>query len=214
MATLAKGLAVLGTFDKAAADDDVVAGGAGDRPVARDRAAHPAHAHRSSAMSSRTGGSSRCRPRILKLGFAYLATQNWIEQAAPLMRQLSEQFHESCSRRFCRAARSSMSRAFRRAASCRSTLAVGTRLPAFHTALGTDPARLSRRSGSLAPAEIAAHRGLHAVDDHRHPGAVRPRARGSRAGILHRRRRARTRPARDRGADRRPRAARRSPRSI
>ena len=34
---------------------------------------------------------------ILKLGFAYLATQSWIEQATPLMRQLSEQFHESCS---------------------------------------------------------------------------------------------------------------------
>ena len=34
---------------------------------------------------------------ILKLGFAYLATQNSIEQATPLMRQLSEQFRESCS---------------------------------------------------------------------------------------------------------------------
>jgi IclR family pca regulon transcriptional regulator len=56
---------------------------------------------------------------ILKLGFAYLATQNWIEQATPLMRQLSEQFHESCSAAILEAPRSSTSRAFRRGASCR-----------------------------------------------------------------------------------------------
>jgi len=92
---------------------------------------------------------------ILKLGFAYLATQNWIEQAAPLMRQLSEQFHESCSAAILQGteivyvARIPASRIMSVA------LAVGTRLPAFHTALGRiqlgflDDAELWRRLRSL-----------------------------------------------------------------
>ena len=92
---------------------------------------------------------------ILKLGFAYLATQNWIEQAAPLMRQLSEQFHESCSAAILRAPRSSTSRAFPASRIMSVALAVGTRLPAFHTALGRmqlgflDDAELWRRLRSL-----------------------------------------------------------------
>jgi IclR family pca regulon transcriptional regulator len=92
---------------------------------------------------------------ILKLGFAYLATQNWIEQAAPLMRQLSEQFHESCSAAILEGteivyvARIPASRIMSVA------LAVGTRLPAFHTSLGRiqlgflDDAELWRRLRSL-----------------------------------------------------------------
>jgi IclR family transcriptional regulator, pca regulon regulatory protein len=93
---------------------------------------------------------------ILKLGFAYLATRNWIEQATPLMRQLSEQFHESCSAGILEGteivyvARIPASRIMSVA------LAVGTRLPAFHTALGRiqlgflDEAELWRRLRSLA----------------------------------------------------------------
>ena len=46
MATLAKGLAVLGTFDKAAADHDAVASGASDRTVSGDSATHLAHPDR------------------------------------------------------------------------------------------------------------------------------------------------------------------------
>ena len=84
MATLAKGLAVLGAFDKqrpamTLSEAALAAGCRGPR------ATHAAYACRSSAMSSRRTAVS-LSPGILELGFAYLSTQNWIEQAAPLMR--------------------------------------------------------------------------------------------------------------------------------
>ena len=108
---------------------------------------------------------------ILKLGFAYLATQNWIEQASPLMRQLSEEFHESCSAAILQGTEIVYVARYPARRIMSVTLAVGTRLPAFHTSLGRDAARLSRRGGIVVPAAILAHRGLHAIDDHRHAGA-------------------------------------------
>ncbi len=96
MATLAKGLAVLGTFNK-------------ERPtMTLSQAALVAGLSRATARRilrtltelgyvEQSGRQFALSSGILKLGFAYLATQNWIEQATPLMRQLSEQFHESCS---------------------------------------------------------------------------------------------------------------------
>ena len=36
-------------------------------------------------------------PNILKLGFAYRATQSWVDRALPLLRELSEKLHESTS---------------------------------------------------------------------------------------------------------------------
>jgi len=96
MVTLAKGLAVLGSFDK-------------QRPaMTLSQAAQATGVSRATARRilrtltelgyvMQQGRQFSLSSGILKLGFAYLATQNWIEQAAPLMRQLSEQFHESCS---------------------------------------------------------------------------------------------------------------------
>jgi len=92
---------------------------------------------------------------ILKLGFAYLATQSWIEQAAPLMRQLSEQFHESCSAAILEGAEIVYVARFPARRIMSVTLAVGTRLPAFHTSLGRiqlgflDDAEIWRRLMSL-----------------------------------------------------------------
>jgi len=154
MATLAKGLAVLGLFDK-------------QRPaMTLSQAAEAAGLSRATARRilrtlaglgyvTQNGRQFSLSSGILKLGFAYLATQNWIEQAAPLLRQLSEQFHESCSAATLEGtdivyvarvpARRIMS----------VTLAVGTRLPAFHTSLGRiqlgflDDAELWRRLRSL-----------------------------------------------------------------
>jgi len=154
MATLAKGLAVLGAFDK-------------QRPVMTlSQAAQATGLSRATARRilrtlsqlgyvMQNGREFSLSSGILKLGFAYLATQNWIEQAAPLMRQLSEQFDESCSAAILEGveivyvaripARRIMSVA----------LAVGTRLPAFHTSLGRiqlgflDEAELWRRLRSL-----------------------------------------------------------------
>jgi len=154
MATLAKGLAVLGSFDK-------------DRPtMTLSQAALAAGLSRATARRilrtltelgyvEQSGRQFSLSSGILKLGFAYLATQNWIEQASPLMRQLSEQFHESCSAAILQAteivyvARIPASRIMSVA------LAVGTRLPAFYTALGRiqlgflDDAELWRRLRSL-----------------------------------------------------------------
>jgi len=154
MATLAKGLAVLGTFSR-------------ERPsMTLSQAALAAGLSRATARRilrtltelgyvEQSGRQFSLSSGILKLGFAYLATQNWIEQAAPLMRQLSEQFHESCSAAILQGteivyvARIPASRIMSVA------LAVGTRLPAFHTALGRiqlgflDDAELWRRLRSL-----------------------------------------------------------------
>jgi IclR family transcriptional regulator, pca regulon regulatory protein len=154
MATLAKGLTVLGSFDKS-------------RPaMTLSQAAQAAGLSRATARRilrtltalgyvEQSGRQFALSSRILKLGYAYLATQNWIEQAATPMRQLSEQFHESCSLAILQeteivyVARIPASRIMSVA------LAVGTRLPAFHTALGRiqlgylDEAELWRRLRSL-----------------------------------------------------------------
>jgi IclR family transcriptional regulator, pca regulon regulatory protein len=154
MTTLAKGLAVLGTFDK-------------ERPsMTLSQAAQATRLSRATARRilrtlaglgyvEQSGRQFSLSSGILKLGFAYLATQNWIEKASPLMRQLSEQFHESCSAAILEGteivyvARIPASRIMSVA------LAVGTRLPAFHTALGRvqlgflDDAEFWRRLRSL-----------------------------------------------------------------
>jgi len=159
MTTLAKGLAVLGSFDK-------------QRPaMTLSQAAQAAGLSRATARRilrtltalgyvAQNGRDFSLSAGILKLGFAYLATQNWLEQAAPLMRQLSEDFHESCSAAILEGteivyvARIPASRIMSVA------LAVGTRLPAFHTALGRvqlgflDEAELWRRLRSV---RIEAH---------------------------------------------------------
>jgi IclR family transcriptional regulator, pca regulon regulatory protein len=154
MATLAKGLAVLGSFGK-------------QRPaMTLSQAAQATGLSRATARRilrtltelgyvAQNGREFSLSSGILKLGFSYLATQNWIEPAAPLMRQLSEQFHESCSaailedREIVYVARIPARRIMSVA------LAVGTRLPAFHTSLGRiqlgflDAAELWRRLKSL-----------------------------------------------------------------
>ena len=93
MATLAKGLTVLGSFDK-------------QRPaMTLSQAARVTGLSRATARRilrtltelgyvAQNGREFSLSSGILKLGFAYLATQNWIEQATPLMRALSEEFHE------------------------------------------------------------------------------------------------------------------------
>ena len=153
---------------------------------------------------TQNGRSFSLSSGILKLGFAYLATQNWIEQAMPLMRQLGEQFHESCSAAILDGTEIVYVARFPAQRIMSVTLAVGTRLPAFHTSLGRiqlgflDEAELWRRIKSLQ------HRRLHALDHHRHAGFVRSGPRGSCAGFFDRRRRAGTRAALDRGAGRAP----------
>ena len=202
--TLAKGLAVLGAFGRQR--PTMTLSQAARSPICRapPRGACCAPSP-CSAIVEQQGRTFSLSPQILDLGFAYLSTQSWIDRALPLMRELSERLGESCSAAILQGndivyvarvpARRIMS----------ASLSVGSRLPAFHTALGRDAVRLSRRGRDLAPAEVAAHRSLHAVDHHRSAGAVRSHPRRPRAGLLHRRRRARARLARARRAGHRPR---------
>ncbi|HXW43018.1 MAG TPA: IclR family transcriptional regulator C-terminal domain-containing protein [Xanthobacteraceae bacterium] len=154
MATLAKGLTVLGSFDKS-------------RPtMTLSQAAQAAGLSRATARRilrtlttlgyvEQSGRQFALSSRILKLGYAYLATQNWIEQAAMPMRQLSELFHESCSLAILQGAEIVYVARIPASRIMSVALAVGTRLPAFHTALGRiqlgylDDAELWRRLRSL-----------------------------------------------------------------
>src|SRR5258708_9191314 len=96
MATLAKGLAVLGLFGK-------------QRPsMTLSEAALAANVSRATARRilrtlaelgyvEQRGRQFSLSPNILQLGFAYLPTQSWIERTARLMKKLSERVPESCS---------------------------------------------------------------------------------------------------------------------
>lgn len=135
MATLAKGLALLGCFGK-------------QRPtMTLSEAASAAQLSRATARRilrtlvelgyvTQDGRDFALSPNILKLGFAYLATQSWIERAQPLLKELSERLQESASAAILESdeiiyvvhvpTRRIMS----------ASISVGSRLPAFHTALG------------------------------------------------------------------------------
>lgn len=135
MATLAKGFAVLGLFGR-------------ERPsLTLSEAAAAAGLSRATARRilrtlanlgylEQQGRQFSLAPSILKLGFAYLAAQSWIERARPVMKALTERFHESCSAAILEGtdvvyvARVPAGRIMSVA------ISVGTRLPAFHTAIG------------------------------------------------------------------------------
>lgn len=154
MATLAKGLAVLSSFDRT-------------RPaMTLSEAAQIAGLSRATARRilrtltalgyvEQNGRQFSLSSGILRLGFAYLATQNWIEQAAPLMRQLSENFQESCSAAILEGTEIIYVARIPAGRIMSTTLSVGTRLPAFHTSLGRiqlgflEDAELWRRLKSL-----------------------------------------------------------------
>jgi len=135
MATLAKGLTVLSCFGK-------------QRPTMTvSEAATAANLSRATARRilrtlaelgyvEQQGRDFALSPNILKLGFAYLATQSWIERVQPLLRELSERLHESSSAAILDGNEIVyvMRVPTRRIMS--ASIAVGSRLPAFHTALG------------------------------------------------------------------------------
>jgi IclR family pca regulon transcriptional regulator len=75
-------------------------------------------------------------PRVMELGFSYLATQSWIDRVLPLLQTLSEDVAETCSASVLQGndivyvARVQTSRIMT------SAVAVGTHLTAWHTAMG------------------------------------------------------------------------------
>ena len=199
MATLAKGLAVLGCFGK-------------ERPaMTLSEAAVAANVSRATARRilrtlaelgyvEQHGRQFSLSPNILQLGFAYLATQSWIDRAAPLMKELSERGTNPVRPRSCRGPISSMWRASRPGGSCRWRRRWGAACRRSIPPWAASSSVSSTRPRS-APAQIGAHRADDPEHDHRPAGAVRPHPRRSRAGVLDRRRGARARAARDRGPD-------------
>ncbi len=154
MATLAKGLAVLGCFGKQYPT------------MTLSEAAAAAQLSRATARRilltlvelgyvTQSGRDFSLSPNILKLGFAYLATQSWIERAQPLLKELSERLHESASAAILEGSEIVYVARVPTRRFMSASLAVGSRLPAFHTALGRvllgflDEAELWRRLKSL-----------------------------------------------------------------
>jgi IclR family pca regulon transcriptional regulator len=94
-------------------------------------------------------------PGILRLGFAYLATQSWIERAAPLMKELSERLHESCSASILQGTEVVYVARVPTRRIMSVAISVGSRLPAFHSSMGRvqlgflDDAEIWRRLMSL-----------------------------------------------------------------
>ena len=136
MTTLAKGLTVLAAFGRQRPAMTLSEAADVAWPLARDGAAHAAH-----ARAARLRGAERAAftltSRVLELGFAYLSAQNWIDQAPPLMKDLSERLQRVLLGGDSAGNRDRLCRAHsRRAASCRRRLRSARGLPAFHTSLG------------------------------------------------------------------------------
>src|SRR5438270_2276641 len=134
MATLAKGLAVLGCFGK-------------QRPnMTLSEAAVAANVSRATARRilrtlaelgyvEQRGREFSLSPNILQLGFAYLATQSWIERAAPLMKELSERLHESCSAAILQGTETVYVARLPTRRIMSVAVSAGSRLPALHSSM-------------------------------------------------------------------------------
>ncbi len=180
MATLAKGLAVLGSFG-ATQPSMTLSEAAAANGLSRAAARRALKTLADLGYVTHNGRAFSLAPRILELGFAYLSTQSWIDRAEPLMKELSHTLRESCSAAILQG--SEIVYVARMPAPHRlmsTTIAIGTRLPAFHTSLGRiqlgflDEAELRRR---LEATTIVAHTARTITD----PDALLARVRGDHA---------------------------------
>lgn len=135
MTTLAKGLAVLDAFGPHQ-PAMTLSQAAAVTQVSRATARRILRTLAELGYVAQDGRHFSLTPNILNLGFAYLSTQNWIDHAIPLMKDLSERIHESSSASILQdsevvyVARVPASRIMSVA------ISVGSRLPAFHTSMG------------------------------------------------------------------------------
>jgi DNA-binding IclR family transcriptional regulator len=203
MATLAKGLSVLGCFGKQHPTTTLSAA-ASAADLSRATARRILRTLAELGYVEQHGRDFALSPNLLKLGFDYLSTQSWIERAQPLMKDLSERLHESCSASILQGTEIVYVARVPTRRIRSATLSLGSRLPAFHTSMGRVQLGCLHDAGNLAAAPLGPARTLYAVDHCRSSGAVRPCARRSRPGLRHRRRRTRARLAFDRGAAGRP----------
>jgi IclR family pca regulon transcriptional regulator len=135
MATLARGFAVLGLFGRDR-PSLTLSEAAAATDLSRATARRILRTLASLGYVEQQGRQFSLAPGILRLGFSYLAAQNWIEQARPVMKALTERFHESCSAAILQGTEVVYVARVPAGRIMSVTVSVGTRLPAFHTSLG------------------------------------------------------------------------------
>jgi IclR family transcriptional regulator, pca regulon regulatory protein len=135
MTTLAKGLAVIRTFGVerpsltlSEAANEVGLSRAAARRVLRTLA--------ELGYVEQNGREFSLAPRVLELGFAYLAGQSWIDRALAPMKALSEEVAESCSASVLQGSEIVYVARVQTRRIMTSAIAVGTRLSAWHTSMG------------------------------------------------------------------------------
>jgi IclR family pca regulon transcriptional regulator len=136
MTTLARGLSVLGSFGEQR-PTMTLSEAAAATGLSRATARRVLLTLAGLGYVVQRGRTFSLAPRILELGFAYLSTQSWVDRAEPLMKELSHDVQESCSAAILQG--SEIVYVARMPAPHRimsTTIAIGTRLPAFHTSLG------------------------------------------------------------------------------
>lgn len=135
MTTLAKGLAVLGSFGRQRTTM-TLSEAAQAADLTRATARRVLHTLTQLGYVEQTGRQFALTPQVLDLGFRYLSAHSWIDRARPLLQKLSEGLQESSSAGILQGseivyvarvpARHIMSAA----------ISVGSRLPAFHSSMG------------------------------------------------------------------------------
>ena len=129
-------------------------------------------------------------PRVLELGFGYLSSQSWIDQALPLLKELSASVQESCSAAILQGSDIVYVARIPTTRIMSAALTVGSRLPAFHTSLGR--AQLGFvEDGELWQRIMSLRVEPYTTQTITEPRALFDRIKADRAaGLLHRRRRA------------------------
>ena len=135
MATLAKGLAVLGAFGRQR-PAMTLSEAAVAVDLSRATARRVLRTLTALGYVEQNGRAFSLSPRILDLGFAYLSAQNWVDRALPLLKDLSERLGESCSAAILQGTEIVYVARIPARRIMSTAITVGSRLPAFHTALG------------------------------------------------------------------------------
>jgi IclR family transcriptional regulator, pca regulon regulatory protein len=135
MATLAKGLAVIQAFG-AQRPSLTLSQAAAVVGLSRATARRILRTLAELGYVEQDGRNFALAPRVLELGFSYLSGQSWIERAQPLMKTLSEEVQESCSASVLQGNEIIYVARVQTRRIMASTIAVGTRLTAFHTSMG------------------------------------------------------------------------------
>jgi IclR family transcriptional regulator, pca regulon regulatory protein len=135
MLTLAKGLAVLNSFGR---DRPTMTLSEAAQTVDLSRATTRRVLHTLAELGyvEQNGRQFALSPRIMQLGFAYISSQSWVDRAMPLMKTLSERFHESCSAAILEGTEIIYVARIPARRIMSAALAVGSRLPAFHSSMG------------------------------------------------------------------------------